>query len=265
MKRSDHMRVAVVILDVMSAKDIREDDVLDAVCGWFDSIGRPCKVVSRPDRENRTDGLTVDALVALGDPAVLWAVDVCTLSLDPGREGAVNSVERALRDTLRPLLERRGLKATAAYDVATGGAKSTRRFAADVGRRVADAIGRGESNSYGPDFTHVIIQAAAIGENEPLRLMPWNAATSDLLAELRAHAAPVIERKLVGQLRRAKDLKYPTMLVLDRVGPSGMRLGANWLVSTDGICTMIDESRSAHPNVLDSVLVIDGGSVIRLV
>lgn len=250
----------------MGAKEDREDEVIDLLVQFLrDAVGT-CELVGNPDRDAWTNGLTVDAVLQLSPTEPQIAVDVTTLSLDPIRVGAAGAVRQELEQGLRPILQRLAMKTTVLCDVPTGGATRTRAFVSDVVSRVERACALGDRDVHGPGATHAILQPAApdLADADRVKVLLLTSDSSDLALELRTHAGPPIERKLESQLRVAKELGYRTALAIDRLGPAGLPLGANWLVSAHAVADLVRDLAASHVGVLDETYMVDGVGIARL-
>jgi hypothetical protein len=72
-----------------------------------------------------------------------------------------------------------------------------------------------------------------------------------------------LDKKLNSQLKRAKALGYPTLLILDQVGNEGMPAGTAWLPSADAVATIVAQCAAAYPGVLNAAILaqLDGSLV----
>ncbi len=145
-----------------------------------------------------------------------------------------------------------------------GDTTARRKYFERVLHLVQEALASGDDyfDHSGDDKTHVLLQRGEfIGPPDgPLGavradLMFNTSETGDLIVQLRSILTQPLTKKLSNQLRRAKDLGYPTMLALDQLGHEGLPGGTAWLPSTNAITTVVAEVCDLHPGVLDAAVL----------
>lgn len=94
----------------------------------------------------------------------------------------------------------------------------------------------------------------------PSRSLTGLTTTADVGDELRATLVAPLRKKLTGQLRRAHDLGYPTLLAVDRVGPPA-RVGNNFLASAitagQAVARTVLSLEHGAPHCLDLAVLAD--------
>jgi hypothetical protein len=245
----------------------REVRVVRDVVRWLRDQGAECVIRAWPDRNPHgwPTTLTVEAVLAIGEAgAVDWALDVMTV---PVPQEVVSSTTDARREIL-PEVAVMAEQAKRAVIVSlrfVGDATTRHKYFEHVLRLVQEALDSGDDyydDSGADKETHVLLQPGEfIGPPDgPLgavraNLMFSTSETGDLVAQLRNTIIKPLTKKLSNQLRRAKDLGYPTVLALDQLGHEGLPGGTAWLPSTNAVTTVVAEACALHPGVLDAAVL----------
>jgi hypothetical protein len=235
-------------------------------------------VRGRPDRNPDAwpKNLTVEGVLAIGEEGETtdWALDVMTV---PVPQGVVSSMADARR-RIQPEAAVKAEQAKRAVTVClrfVGDATARSKYFQHVLHLVQAALESG--NDYYDDSgadkeTQVLLSGGEfIGPQDgPLGavradLVFSTGETGDQLVHLRNTLGQPLSKKLTNQLKRAKDLGYPTMLALDQRGHEGLPAGTASLPSTNTVTTVVAEFCNLHPGVLDAaVLATPEGAITQV-
>lgn len=224
--------------DVRMPKDAahdREDECLDLVRAALSSPPRSLAIEDRPDRAGRARDLTVDAVIRVveDDYNAAWAADVCLASrrFDPRLPAAMNQLRQILLPLLNDLAARAGHHVSVscrAYVKLPGISRNEWRrilngYVRNVYDRAVMALVRPDKEWYDsevgiywrPDDPNFDIEPVSLQFYDPFMMEGFRFS----------RAVPL---KLTKQLKRAHDVGYPTLLILDQKPPSYV----TWLSNT---------------------------------
>ena len=256
----------------------REVRLVGDIVHWLRDPGVRCVVRGWPDRNPDAwpKNLTVEAVLAIGEKGVAadWALDVMTV---PVPQAVVSS----MADARRRILPEAAVKAEQSKRAVTvclrfvGDSTARSKYFEHVLHLVQAALDSGDDyyDESGADKeTQVLLSGGEfIGPPDgPLgairvHLVFSTSETGDQLFHLRNTLAQPLSKKLTNQLKRAKDLGYPTMLALDQRGHEGLPGGTAWLPSTNTVTTVVTEFCNLHPGVLDAaVLATPEGTITQV-
>jgi hypothetical protein len=256
----------------------REAQLVNQVVRWLQDQGVPCAVRGWPDRVRDAwpKDLTVEAMLAFGqDPnTTSWALDVMAV---PVPEAVVPSI-MAARHRILPqaaVLAEHAKRAVTVSVRFVGDGRARNDYYDHVLELVESALATGSDywdDSGADPATQVLLSSSEFigdpsGPLGPVRahLMFATSATGDLLDQLRGTLAKPLGKKLTNQLKRAKNLGYPTLLTLDQLGHEGLAGGTNWLPSADAVATIVAEVCAAHQGVLDAaILATPAGEIMQV-
>jgi hypothetical protein len=255
----------------------REAQLVKAVARWLREQGVPCTVLGWPDRERDpcSAGLTVEAVLAVGADAAKmdWAVDVMTVPVPPGVSAGMAEARQHIQPDAAALAGAAHRAITIGIRIPAGSPADRKAYYKHVLELVEEALQTGDEyyDASDPETQVLLSDDEFIGDpSGPLgavrvHLVPFVGVGADLLAELRVTLAEPLTKKLGNQLKRAKDLGYPTLLVLDQHGHPGLPAGTAWLASDGAVRTVVAEYSVIHPGVLDAaVLACPGDSIVQI-
>lgn len=210
-----------------------------------------------PDEERNSGrfpaDLTVEALLLLSDQdsECKWAVDVMNLSWNPGLVPAIGGFEGGLRTELEQLAQENGVGLSVTYRPPVGhkdrGA-GYRDQIIDFARKVIEGEEHNPYQARHPLATDVNTRVEVDRQSsEPghVVISPWLSDTPVVAAQLEATLVPPLEKKLSRQLLRAHELGYPTLLVIDQIGPPS-ELGNNFVASPTTIGQIVSRTVARH-------------------
>ncbi len=208
-----------------SAAD-REDEVLRLVCAELSSGGRELQIVDRPDRRAPSSVPPVDAIirVAEGDYEDEWAADVCLTSkkFDPRIPAAMKQLEEALIGPLTQLATNvnRSLRINCCAYVKPDRV-SRREWAAmmsgyhrNIWDRALMALTRSSGEWLDSEVSIMWDRPESAPKGHPV-LMSYR----DPFINESFSFSPKVRKKLEGQLSRAREAGYRTLLILDQDPP----------------------------------------------
>jgi hypothetical protein len=230
-------------------KTDHEDRALAALVRALSGTGHQARVASHPDRDNSVS-LTVDALVDLD--GTQWAVDHCLLSRDDRIPGARQGTEKRLQEPLEAIARQTGVALSVTYQPHAG--PDTAAYCETI-LDMARAVAVDGQTRYRDDgCTSVAVWPhAPAGE---VGLSPFLTMTRDarLSNQIEEGIGPALDRKLAGQLRRAKDAGYPVMLLLDGAPRPGSLNDTIWMTAHPAtVRAAVQPHLEAHPGVIDLV------------
>lgn len=256
----------------------REHQVVDEV---MSALGAHPQVsvclLGRPDEERGSgrfpEGLTVDAVLELStaDASQLWAVDVTILGWNPRLVPARRDFEPRLVEALRPLAVEAGMGLAVMYRPPVG--------APDRGRAYLDLIVDfterllvGQEEEYSPTSLHPLHQdedtAVLLDPDHPgvVDIMSGLSDTPDSLGQLSGTFEVTLRKKLTGQLLRAHEHGYRTLLAVDQVGPPNA-LGTNFIASPTTVGqsvgrTVADHGHQGGAHALDLAVLVTVDSCV---
>jgi len=254
----------------------REVQLVKAVARWLREQGTPCTVLGWPDREPDPwpAGLTVEAVLAVGADAAKrdWAVDVMTVPAPPDVSARMAEARQHILPGAAALAGAAHRAITISIRIPAGSLAGRRAYYKHVLKLAEEALRTGDeyydASGQDPDTQVLLSDAEFIdAPSGPVRvhLAPFTGADANLLAELRVTLAEPLTRKLGNQLKRARDLGYPTLLVLDQQGHPGLPAGTSWLASDAAVRTVVAGCSVIHPGVLDAALLArPGDSIVQV-
>lgn len=204
----------------------REDELLDLVCSKLSRDGRQVVITDRPDRRPPSDVPPVDAIVRVveGEYGQLWAADVCLVSkkFDPRIPAAMRELSDALLPSLVPLAEKLGktlrllCRAYVRPDNVSGKEWQIlmREYYTNIFDRAIMAMTRPTG-----EWTDAEVSILWLNEDEKIEERVRISYSDPFINESFAFA-PKVRKKLGGQLLRAREAGYPTLLILDQVAPN---------------------------------------------
>jgi hypothetical protein len=232
-------------------------------------------IEGRPDtqRGQHPEDLTVEVLIGLADGTqkVTWAADVMGFNWDPGLGPAVGYIHDRLHDRLAEVATRLGRGVTVLYTPhGVGFSKKERdefidQFVARVEETVRARIdGRGADVFELETQIHVSDGPTAVA-GEPVHLVYPLGATALVIGQVRAALSVPLRKKLGKQLRRAHDLGYPTMLLLDRSEGGNPMFSPQFLAQEGTIAQVVTETiasveHASGQHGIDRVFLIEGST-----
>jgi hypothetical protein len=236
----------------------REREVVQLVISSLRSASQvSVELLGSPDEE-RISGrfpanLTVEALLRLsdGDTECTWAVDVMNLSWNSRLVPAISGFEDALQCELEQLARENGVGLAVMYRPPVGhkdrGA-GYRDQVVDWARKLIDGWEHDPHRA-----THPLAADPNTGvevnrhPSEPGRVLLFAGLsdTPSVSEQLEATLVPPLEKKLRGQLLRAHELGYRTILAIDQVGPQS-RVGNNFLASPTAVGQVVSRTVAQH-------------------
>lgn len=235
-------------------KQDHEDAALAALVNELTGRGKSARITDHPDRDP-AHPLTVDALIDI-DGAV-WAVDHCLASRPPQLPPAVMRAEKVLGLALEALAVQEHCRIIASFTPLSGnpGAAQDATYYEDLILKATNGAATRKA-VYEPHRFHV-----EFTEGDPeVVLMPWavdSAAGLSSADQVEGGLRDAVTKKLNGQLRRAKDASYPTMLLVDQIPRPGTMSHTVWTAGPTAVAgaiqRIIGDHRQANPPVLDQV------------
>lgn len=236
-------------------KTDHEDRALAALVRALVDRGHHVQVVGHPDRV-AADPLTVDALVEVD--GVLWAVDHCLLSRDGRIPGARQVTEKGLQEQLEAVAASTGIALSVSYKPQTK-AEVTSYVAkvVDMARAVAaDGVAR-------YDDGHTSVALLPHAEPGEVALSAFLTMTGDaqLSHQIEEGIGKALDKKLTRQLKNAKDLGYPVMLLLDGSPRPGIANDTIWATAhPETVRAAVQPHLHAHPSIVDLLWWIPWGA-----
>ena len=208
-----------------SAAD-REDEVLQLVCAELSSGGRGLQIVDRPDRRAPSSVPPVDAIIRVAEDGYEeeWAADVCLISkkFDPRIPAAMRQLEAVLIGPLTELATNanRGLRINCCAYVKPDRVprKEWAAMMSGYHRNIWDRAVMALTRSTGEWLdAEVSIMWSPLGQTpwDPRALMSYR----DPFINESFSFSPKVRKKLEGQLSRAREAGYHTLLILDQEPP----------------------------------------------
>jgi len=246
----------------------REDNVLDLVCTSLSQGERKLQVVDRPDRRPPSAVPPVDAIIRVinGDHDEEWAADVCLASkkFDPRLPPAMKELEAALTPPLTQLatLANRVLWISCCAHVRPDRVPSKEwralmnEYYINIYDRAVIALAR-PNGEWTDSEVGIRWFEHGLEANEKRVVLSYR---HPFLHESFAFS-PKVRLKLTGQLRRARDAGYRTLLILDQESPAYMPWISN-IVPTpyeigEGIAFAVAHCRTT----LDAGVLVDDSTV----
>ena len=98
-------------------------------------------------------------------------------------------------------------------------------------------------------------------DDDRVEIVTGLTTTANIGEQLGETLAAPLRKKLTGQLRRAHDLGYPTILAIDRVGPPA-RAGNNFVASATTVGQVVAQTvlgleHGGAPHCLDLAVLVD--------
>jgi thiol-disulfide isomerase/thioredoxin len=208
-----------------SAAD-REDEILELICAKLSGEDRKLEIIDRPDRRPRSEVPPVDAIIRVveGDYEEEWAADVCLTSkkFNPHFPPAMKELQNAILAPLTELAQKvnRTLSINCRVYVRPEkvSSKQWKTMMAGYHRNIYDrvvmALFRPDGEWTDPEVS-VVWRVPGEVTNGPQVRMSYG----DPYVYEGFQFSPAVRRKLEGQLRRARDAGYRTLLVLDQEPP----------------------------------------------
>ena len=236
----------------MSDKEVHEDAALQALVDQLNSRGRPAAIVSRPDRDGSSlPGLTVDAIIGIDGQD--WAVDHCLLSRPPDLPGALAAAAGALQPRLDAVAQQYQCGLAVSY-LPQSTSQHSRQ---EIGDYYNEVVATAERAAQAKMFVGADENMAAdyFPSTPPVaHLMPFTDTIGSprMSDQVNAGLAATLDKKLTGQLARAKALGFPVALLIDQVPRPGKQ---STVVSASPmlIARVVQQSLNAHPGVVDQV------------
>lgn len=235
-------------------KQDHEDAALAALVDELTGRGKSVRITDHPDRISGNT-LTVDALIDID--GTVWAVDHCLVSRPPQLPPAVAYAEKVLEPALDSLAVKEQCRIVASFAPLsgnTGKAQDAIFYQDMIAKATASVAARKvvyEPNRFRIEFT--------AGDPEVL-LIPWavdGAAGMSSADQVDEGLRDAVTKKLDGQLRRAKEAGYPTMLLVDQIPRPGTMSHTVWNAGPTAVAgaiqQIIDDHRQNNPLVLDQV------------
>lgn len=241
-------------------------DVMDALRS---ASGLHVELIGSPDEERGTgrfpDGLTVDALVRLSEGArsCTWAVDVMNLSWDNRLVPAISGFEERMKRELEAIAAACDVRLVVMYRPPVGNVDRGDAYLQQM-LDFAKGMVAGEDMTSHPlandSDTHLSIETPR-ADADIVEVLTGLTTTADVGEQLRETLVPPLRKKLTGQLRRAHDLSYPTLLAIDRVGPPA-RVGNNFVASAGTVGQVVAQTvlgleHRGAPHCLDLAVLVD--------
>ncbi|OLE28816.1 MAG: hypothetical protein AUG49_01300 [Catenulispora sp. 13_1_20CM_3_70_7] len=235
-------------------KQDHEDAALAALVDELTGRGKSVRITDHPDR-SPGNTLTVDALIDID--GTIWAVDHCLVSRPPQLPPAVANAEKLLEPALEALAVKEQCRIVASFAPISGktGKAQDATFYQDMIAKVTVGIAT-RKTVYEPNRFHI-----EFTEDDPeVVLMPWavdGAAGLSSADQVDEGLRDAVTKKLNGQLSRAKQVGYPTMLLLDQIPRPGTMCSTVWNAGPTAVAgaiqRIIDDHRHNNPPVLDQV------------
>ncbi len=227
----------------------REDRVVVLVVEALVSAGSDVVLLDRPDRNpDREDGLTVDAELCVDGKQ--WALDVMVLRWRSDLESSWAKLEKRVADALGKDLERANRSLTLSCHPPSNNDAATDRLVA----LAAEAVRTGERQQRED-------QLAVVRPRQPgdslVKICPLLASTSHIRSEIERSSGPALQKKLAGQLTRARNQGYRVALALDQRGASDSTVGANFLPQRETVASVVAGREEEVGISLDAVYLVD--------
>jgi hypothetical protein len=230
-------------------KEDHEDRALNTLIRTLAGLGHDALIVTHPDRDP-SHPLTVDALLNIDGTE--WAVDHFLLSRDNRIPGARRSTEKRLRPALETIARAAGIALSISYRPHAGSDAAVYCASVIDLARAAAADGRTRYAGDGCTRTGVWPHApvGAVG------LSPFLTVTGDakLSHQIDEGVGATLEKKLTGQLRRAKETGYPVMLLLDGTPRPGVANDTIWMTAhPNTVRAAVKPHLDSHPGTVEVV------------
>jgi hypothetical protein len=235
----------------MSAKEAHEDEALVALADELNSRGRKAVIVRSPDRDP-SDPLTVDAIIRIDGQD--WAVDHCMLSSPPDLPGALTAAEKALQPRLDAVAEQYQCGLIVTYQPQSK-ARHDKQHIDDYYDEVVRAAERAAQTGCFVGEPDDFVTADRFSSSPPVaHLISYvdTAGSRGISDQVEAGIRDALEKKLTGQLARAKDCGLPVALLIDQIPRLG-RQGTVRSASPRLIARAVQESLNAHPGIVDQI------------
>jgi hypothetical protein len=250
----------------------REEEIITAVArAWASATDLAVSIAGWPDRDRQSGtyppGLTVDALLRASNGAseAVWAVDVVTLTWHPRLVPAVEWLVERLQAALEAVASRNQRRIVVGVGPRIGDPDGGASYVAAIVQWVEELI-QGTDPKRSPfandPNTYIDVRDEPFTDaGSPVKLMYLLSSTTSTFDQLQESLADPLRRKLDGQLLKAHDLGYPTMLVIDQVGHEDLPHGTNFLPSV-GTVSQFVTSRVAQHGHATGGHVLDFGALV---
>jgi len=237
-----------------SAAEQREDEVISLLVVDLMRLGFTAAVLDRPDRNpDRTDGLTVDAELAVGHE--VWAVDITTLRWRSELEGAIKKLTARLEREFGAQLQDAGMTLVLTCHVSSD--ETVIRSLLDFART---CVISGTAEIRGDEAVQLWPWSEDLGA---IRVQPWLGQSADLAEEIHLSSGDVLGKKLQRQLARARTLGYRTCLAIDRRGAADLEYGGNFLPAPETILAAVEREEADVGETFDVVALVSSDDVVR--
>jgi hypothetical protein len=252
--------------------EAREDEVLELVCTALSNEHREVAIAERPDRDGVARHLTVDALLRVKAEHYegLWAVDLCLAShgFDPQFPAAMRALEQQLRPKLDALAAQvqwgLTVTCTATLRPPRVSRNEWRRMMYEYERNIIDRarlafLRQPDHEWYDSEVGIRWLPGAPAGLNGELVELTF----TNPLTHAGFRFSRAVSLKLKGQLKRAHEAGYPTLLILDQKAPSYVRWVSHTLPEPVHLGEGLSFLASRYKASLNAGALIDYDNVVH--
>ena len=235
----------------MSNKEAHEDTALAALLDELAGRGRQVAIIDHPDR-GVPGRMTVDAIIQIDGQK--WAVDHCLLSRPPDVPPALAAAEAALQNRLDAVVNTYRCGLIVSYLPQAKNRHSKQQITDYYDQVVAlgEQAARTNDCVTGEDG---FASASPFPSHPPIaHLLPETDTTGrGPLGQIQAGLEDMLEKKLTGQLKKAKDHGLRVALLIDQVPRPGSRNSTVMSAAPTNIARVVQHILNAYPQVVDQV------------
>jgi hypothetical protein len=213
--------------------------------------GRQVTIVDHPDG-GVPGRMTVDAIIQIDGQK--WAVDHCLLSRPPDLPPALAAAEAALQSRLDAVVNTYRCGLIVSYLPQANNRHSKQQITDYYDQVVKLGEQAARTNDYATGEDR-FASASPFPSHPPVaHLLPETDTTGrGPLGQIQAGLKDTLEKKLAGQLKKAKDHGLRVALLIDQVPRPGSRNSTVMSAAPTNIARVVQHILSAHPGVVDQV------------
>jgi hypothetical protein len=178
-----------------------------------------------------------------------WAADHQRIVYDPRHPAAARAARNYLRPRLEELASRHGVGFNVGFYPprwSRGDPQPTRSWDRIVA--VADEVG-----ASGRRFDELGLSVWPMPTSWGVQFLVWAAENASLESQYEKALREPLGKKLSGQLRRAKDLGFPVLLLLDQLPEPESEAWSMWTPEHGTLPLVLSKLLNSAPGVVDAV------------